>query len=1403
MEVLKLELLGGMRISQGGRLLAAELSKKAQALLCYLAVTNRPHTREALAGLLWSDFPEHRARANLRDALSDLHRTIPHYLVIEQNRVAFIDDPMQVWIDSAVLQNNFEQTQQALRKRPSPAMLPVDLVAQLEAGIDLYQGEFLAEFYVRRAAVFEEWLSGQRERLRQVAAEVLRILAAYHTSSGGYTDGLRCARRLLALDPWREEGHRLLMRLLALSGQQSVALKQYEICRQVLGDELGLEPAAETAALYEAIRTGEVEPDRLDTRGYELVALIGQGETSAVYRAYQPTVRREVAIKIILPEFVSDPTFFERFELVAQTVAQLEFPWIVPVYDYWQETDAAYLIMRLLRGGNLENRLAEPWPLEKAVRLVEQVASALATAHEAGVVHGNLRPTNILLDDEGNAYVSDFGTISDEFARQINHLPRYLSPEQQRGEPATAGSDIYALGLIVGEMLAGGAAKGRTEERPYRRSNGREKILAKLAHALSVLGNDRAANVEMVIRRATALQADGRFDTVLDFSSALHRAMERRLYETQPVSAGQRQRYGTQLPPDETPFIGRKKELAMLNKLIDDPLTRLINITGPGGIGKTRLALTAAREQNAHFPHGVFLVPLLSVEASDQVAGAITAALELPIKEERSLQQQLLDYLQDKHLLLVLDNFEHLIASKGLLAQMVSQAPRVSILVTSREVLHLHEEQLFPLAGLTLPAAELVEDVFEADASQLFINSARRLQPDFSLYKTDVDALKRICQLVEGMPLAIELAAGWANTIGLPQIVAELRRSFDFLQDRNGGMADRHASIEAVFAASWQQLGQQDRLVFKKLSVFRGGFSLEAARQISGISFGSLSHLVSKSLLQFDRGSDRYQMHELLRQFAVLKLAEDKDEEAAVLGNHATYYCQLLGEKVSELKSRRQDIALGEILADQGNIRKAWKTAAEIGLIDLIDQAVDSLYLYCRYRFVPDEFVNACQIVVDQLQKLVERKSLSAQTRRTLAKIRAMQATPYMHATLGSDYLATMESLQALRQSRETFQELALAGEDVRREQAFVLLRLGALQLNIELDQCTPLLEESLALYQQLNDRWGQSEALLTLSSARLRLAGYLAAKPLWEECLAIKREEGDRRGLADSLAVLGIRAASHNRTADALQYARECYDTYVQISDRASQAEAHWNLGVLMTWAGQYAQAKESLTKAEALYGELGLKPPALILGNALAMLGEYEAVVAYVDRYMTAVGVTDKKPNEARAYNWLFYAAMAREDYAEARRLSQKSIAAYEACGLRAYAGIGYCFLGVVSLKLADGAPAWGYLEQGLRILQDRNQLGPLGIWLCAPMTAVLLADAGLLEEAIAAYTFANHHPMIANSVWFSEVMGDVLRKVEADLSPMQVARAHKQGRDAEPWQMGADFLTMVSAIKGQRTT
>jgi DNA-binding SARP family transcriptional activator len=224
MAILRLRLLGGVDFSRDGRSLKKDLSKKAQALVCFLAMTGQPQGRDKLAGLLWSDFPENRARANLRDTLSDLRPVLGEHLAIDQQTITFVADPSQTWMDTAIFQSHIEQARQRLRKTPSPAMLPAEIVNQMEEAVQLYRGAFLAGFYVRRAAVFEEWLAGRREGLRQLAVEAEQILATYYTGTGNYLAGLTHANRLLKLDPWREEGHRMLMRLLSLSGQQSAAL---------------------------------------------------------------------------------------------------------------------------------------------------------------------------------------------------------------------------------------------------------------------------------------------------------------------------------------------------------------------------------------------------------------------------------------------------------------------------------------------------------------------------------------------------------------------------------------------------------------------------------------------------------------------------------------------------------------------------------------------------------------------------------------------------------------------------------------------------------------------------------------------------------------------------------------------------------------------------------------------------------------------------------------------------------------------------------------------------------------------------------------------------------------------------------------------------------------------------
>jgi tetratricopeptide (TPR) repeat protein len=280
-------------------------------------------------------------------------------------------------------------------------------------------------------------------------------------------------------------------------------------------------------------------------------------------------------------------------------------------------------------------------------------------------------------------------------------------------------------------------------------------------------------------------------------------------------------------------------------------------------------------------------------------------------------------------------------------------------------------------------------------------------------------------------------------------------------------------------------------------------------------------------------------------------------------------------------------------------------------------------------------------------------------------------------------------------------------------------------------------------------------------------------------------------------LILLGMRAASFNETADTRLYAQECFNTCSEIRDRTNMAQAHWNLGVLMAWAGQYEQSKESLTRAEALFEELGLRPPAIILGNVLAMLGEYDEVVDYCYRYMATAGETTYTANEARANNWLTYAALAHEEYAQAHILSRQSIAAYEACGLMAYAGAGYGFLALAARGLGEHSHSLQYQEKGLCIQMEVGQLGPLGIRLCAPVTAVLLADNDHPKEAIAAYAFATNHPMVANSVWFDEVVGEEVRAAAAQLPSEVVQEAQRQGRESDPWQMGEALLELLRSI------
>ncbi len=366
------------------------------------------------------------------------------------------------------------------------------------------------------------------------------------------------------------------------------------------------------------------------------------------------------------------------------------------------------------------------------------------------------------------------------------------------------------------------------------------------------------------------------------------------------------------LPSQPTTFVGRSRELAHLQRLLDAPDSRLLTIVGPGGIGKTRLAVETAHKNSANFAHGAHFVSLVLVKSADLLLFAIADVLEFSLVGQEAPIVQLVTYLRNKTLLLLLDSFEQLLDGVPVLVDLLAGAPHLKLLITSRERLNLHGEWVLPIDGIDYPLTADYDHLERYSAVQLFIQSAQRVQPDFSLRGNAPDVL-RICQLVEGMPLAIELAAAWVRLLPCSQIVEKLASSLDFLASPLRNVPERHRSLRAVFDHSWSLLSHTEQTALTKLSVFRGPFDLEAAEEVSGVSLSMLASLADKSLLHAD-GSGRYALHELLRQYVADQIAHQGVE--AGHWERAIDYLTRAAERASRAAAQRQAAGLlGQAIA--------------------------------------------------------------------------------------------------------------------------------------------------------------------------------------------------------------------------------------------------------------------------------------------------------------------------------------------------------------------------------------------------------------------------------------------------------------------------------------------------------
>ena len=401
------------------------------------------------------------------------------------------------------------------------------------------------------------------------------------------------------------------------------------------------------------------------------------------------------------------------------------------------------------------------------------------------------------------------------------------------------------------------------------------------------------------------------------------------------------------LPVQLTEFVGRQAEVEEVKRILVE--TRMLTILAPGGAGKTRLAIQSAAEISDKFPDGVFFVDLAPISSPDDIAQTVAESIGIALSTVDDPLSQLLAYLSHKAQLLVIDNFEHLNEGAGFVSSVLIGALNVRVIVTSRSKLNIEGETVMPLAGLDT-TWETEEEAYQTSSVELFVDSAKRTDASFTLSDEDLESVAEILQLVDGMPLAINLAAAWVDMLTVVEIASEISGTLDFLETESGGVPDRHRSMKAVFDYSWRMLGEEERRVFAALSVFRGGFTRGAAEEVAGASMRALANLANKSLLTADRESKRYQVHELLRQYAEAELREDSQLWMATTDAHIAFYCGVAGRVEHEIGIVDQAELLDAVEADIDNIRLAWRTAAKRGDGDSIRRFVYGIFLHHQIR---------------------------------------------------------------------------------------------------------------------------------------------------------------------------------------------------------------------------------------------------------------------------------------------------------------------------------------------------------------------------------------------------------------------------------------------------------------------
>lgn len=864
------------------------------------------------------------------------------------------------------------------------------------------------------------------------------------------------------------------------------------------------------------------------------------------------------------------------------------------------------------------------------------------------------------------------------------------------------------------------------------------------------------------------------------------------------------------LHPAPTPFIGREEEIALLGRALQNAQSRLLTIVGPGGIGKSRLALALASQLVAddvgRFPDGIFFVPLASVSSAGQMVAAIAGAIGLHLESgqdrqakqsaavNRAPREQLLDYLRHKRMLLVLDNYEHLLEpgarddqdAAALTGAILQAAPGVVVLATSRERLHLREEHVFLLGGMPVPPSPQDGELGSFAAVQLFLQRARQVQPAFALKPADAEEIVRICGQVEGMPLALELAASWADTLSVAGIAAEMARGLDFLASDLRNLPPRHRSIRAVFDRSWQQLHQADQEVLAKMAVFRGGFSRAAAAAITGVTLRQLAALVNKSLVHYQPGQDRYQLHELLRQYCTERLVQFPVLDHAARDAHAAYYCDFVTERQDRLKARRQAVALTEIEQNLGNILVAWEFAVAQKAVSRLRRATEALMLFFAFSGRSEDGVRAFSTAVDKLRALATPEHLAADGElvRLLAQLLCAQAHSLPNIEEGKNLV--LESLALL-------QAPALGGRDVRTEEALAYFLLGEATQAQGYALARAPYTQALERYRALGDAWGQVLTLNSLGWLAWSHGDYAQGKQFAQEAQHWNQELGNRQQEIESLLLLANLELWLGDLEQAEAHLKQVIEAEQKLESPSFFAAGLRQLTILETLRGNYAAASASAARTSAAARERGNRAAEAYSDVTLSLqiihLGEYRRaqrlLAESLHYFEDAVG----QPHHmiGLSHQALGMAALGLAHYDEAVVHLNAALADQRTTDRPSDIAGSLAYLGRAHLARDQVEDAAASLQQSVRTAVETHSIIPLLEALVG--LAALAYRVGDRDEAEHLLTLAACYPLLTGS----RLHRTALDALAAQLGiPLQIAAGPVSESEVEQlWAVAATLL------------